>query len=115
MTSNAPHGHRTCCECGTVYAPGRAHESFFCSSDCRQAWNNRRAKRGAELYDLFMALRYERGLSQVLGLWSLICRMAQAWRDEDVAKRDGRKSWGDAKTVCERNVRYRATVVHRPR
>ena len=64
-----------CAECGTTFEAKRDHAAF-CSDACRKAFNNRRMTRGAELYDLFMAVRYERGLAKVMGLWSVICRAA---------------------------------------
>lgn len=80
-----------CRECGGNH--DRPQEAAFCCRECRQTWNNRRLKRGAELYDLFMLVRYERGLAKLHGLWSIVCRLAQAWREEDVRDRGGRPSW----------------------
>lgn len=45
-----------CQECGSPIGERRKGQ-MFCSSPCRQAFNNRRMQRGAELYDLFRALR----------------------------------------------------------
>lgn len=83
-----------CQECGSGFAVrpgGRAME--FCCSPCRKAWGNRRMKRGAELYDLFMALRFDRANASRLGIWQAICRMASLWRGEDASARAGRRSW----------------------
>jgi hypothetical protein len=49
--------------------------------------------RGAELYDLFMGLRYERAAANEDKVWSAMTNLARAYRDADVALRDGRKSW----------------------
>lgn len=50
-------------------------------------------KRGAELYDLFMAIRFDRATATALGLWQAVCRMASGWRQEDHERRAGRQSW----------------------
>lgn len=66
--------------------------------------------RGADLYDCFMAMRYDREAAKDRGLWALMCRMAQAWNDEDQAV--GRKrTYFSPKQTAERNVRFTATVV----
>ncbi len=83
-----------CLECG---GPGRqAGENTreFCCDQCRRAWHARREKRGAELYDFVMAMRYERGLASRLVIgWALICRLAAAYRASDETARQGRRSW----------------------
>lgn len=101
-----------CTECGAEFTPLKAHGDF-CGDACRKAWNNRRMVRGAELYDLFMALRYDRPAAQALGLWRLICRMAMGFRDQDIGERDGRKSWRDPRTVARRHAYLHATTVGR--
>lgn len=80
----------TCIECQASFQPQKAH-ARFCSTPCRKAFNNRRALRGALLYDAFMSLRYERGWAKAVGLWSLICRLAAEWVEED--ERAGRQSF----------------------
>lgn len=42
-----------CLECRGSFR-GRQYGSRFCSTPCRQAFNNRRAQRGATLYDVMM-------------------------------------------------------------
>ena len=69
--------------------------------------------RGAELYDLWMTLRYDRPLAQAYGVWKLLCRLAWQYRDEDNARRNGRKSWRSPRAILDRNPSLRATVVHR--
>jgi hypothetical protein len=84
---------KTCRECGSPHQPKRT-SAAFCSRACRQSWNNRRAMRGAQLYDLFMTQRYERSLAKKLGVWSIMCRLALKWKtDDDDADR---KSYGSA-------------------
>lgn len=81
-----------CQECGNRISAG-PRAKLFCSAKCRLAQNNRRMKRGAELYDLFRALRRERAEAARLGLWTEICRLEKQWYDEDQAERAGRKSY----------------------
>jgi len=86
----------TCLECGAAFIARRTAaegESLFCSTPCRKAFNNRRMTRGAQVYDLFMALRYQRGVAKLYGVWTILCRVAQDWREEDVRERAGRVSW----------------------
>lgn len=80
--------HR-CAECGQdTTAKGR-----FCSVPCKDAFNNRRKARGAELYDFFMDLRFSRDVAKSTGLWQKACRLAANWREEDERERAGRRSW----------------------
>lgn len=76
-----------CPECGITHTPKRA-DALFCKSAHRGAFNNRRAQRGALLYDAFMALRYDRKWATAVHLWKMICRLASEWRaeDEDAAR-----------------------------
>lgn len=108
----APAHDCTCRECGAAYVSARA-EGGFCSARCRAAWNNRRAKRGAEAYDLLMALRYDRALARRLKIWRLLCRMAMQFRAEDQAARAGRPSWRDPRLVlAERPYLSAAVLTH---
>tara|TARA_Y100001001_G_C7844625_1_gene251874 strand:+ start:140 stop:451 length:312 start_codon:yes stop_codon:yes gene_type:complete len=95
-----------CAECDTTFAPKKA-SSRFCSSPCRKTWNNRRATRGAQLYDAFMSLRYDRAGAEAAGLdYKFVCRMGEMFHAEDA----GRKSFRDVEDVmgevaCEVNAR----------
>lgn len=91
-----------CKECGTPLTGRSKQPRQFCSTPCRQAFNNRRMQRGADLYDLFMAMRYERDKATDLGIWAIMCRMAQEYREQDARDREGRKSWQPASTVIDR-------------
>lgn len=71
--------------------------------------------RGAELYDLFMCLRFDRKRAQSIGLWTLICRMAWFFRDEDRRIRGGRRSWRNPSAVMADRPFLRATILHRRR
>lgn len=102
------HSH-TCRECGRPWRSNR--QASVACPDCSKIFDRRRQTRGAQVYDLFMAMRYERGLAAKLGVWSLMCRMANKWREEDVRERDGRPSWVDPATVREKNLPLLATVL----
>lgn len=78
-----------CLECG---AP-TASKGDFCATACRSAFNNRRKARGAELYDLFMAHRFDRETAQALGVMAKMNRLASFYRGEDETKRGKRRSW----------------------
>lgn len=93
---------RTCLECGGALIPASPIEAEFCASACRMAFNNRRAKRGAELYDLFMALRHDRAVATAFKVWRLLNRLAAGFRAEDVAERDGRRSWRSPAAILAR-------------
>lgn len=81
-----------CLECGCDIPPG-PHDREFCCSAHRTAWNNRRLQRGAALYDLYMAHRFQRVEAQAAGLFQAINRLASDFRAEDRALREGRRSW----------------------
>ena len=81
-----------CLECGSPLTARRAGQEF-CKPSCRQTFNNRRMQRGAELYDLFRALRRERAGAKDMNLWTEICRLELQWQIEDEAKRPGRRSY----------------------
>lgn len=54
-------------------------------------------QRGAEMYDLFRALRRERETAKTLGLWAEICRLEKKYNDEDQRERPGRRSYVEPK------------------
>lgn len=90
-----------CRECG-IEIPAGGKQKFFCTVKHRKMWNNRRAVRGAELYDLFMALRFDREDANKAQLWTVISNLARAYRDADKARRDGRKSWNWREAIARR-------------
>ncbi len=94
-----PMRSHSCLECGEGFDLDARFNAEFCGDSCRKAFNNRRATRGAVIYDLFMALRYERKLASKLKVWKLLCRLAMDFRKEDHEQRDSRKSWQDARKV----------------
>lgn len=85
---------RQCQECGQPYTASRK-AARFCGSACNAKFQNRRSQRGAMLYDLYMAHRFERPAAQRRGVLKVMNRLASNWRNEDHVKIDGRKSWGD--------------------
>lgn len=97
---------RTCRECGLPVFSNDARAAF-CRATCRGAWNNRRAVRGAELYDLVMAARFEAEATRGLDLVSLMRRATAAWHREDIAERAGRRSYADPEELAKRGFRYR--------
>jgi hypothetical protein len=101
---------RCCLECGEPFAATRIGEDF-CGTPCRKSFNNRRLVRGAEIYDLFMALRYQRPLAEKLKLWTALCRAAAGYRREDDRERAGRPSWGDPAKIIDRRPYLRAVIV----
>lgn len=92
-----------CLECGGRMQTTRDGPHVFCSSGCRKSFNNRRMRRGAQLYDLFMAMRHERKEAEGERVWSALCRLAAEWRSEDDDQRGGRKSWGDWRKILRLN------------
>lgn len=78
-----------CHECSTAFVQPRA-DACFCSTSCRKTFNNRRAVRGAEVYDLFRALRRERPLAKELNIWTQMCRLELRWQEEDTKRGKGR-------------------------
>lgn len=80
----------TCAECG---APCKRAGSKFCSPSCRDAFHRRRRVRGAMLYDLWMEHRFNRKAAADSHTLAVMGNLARAFRDSDVALRDGRQSW----------------------
>jgi len=71
---------------------------------------NRRKARGAELYDLFMVLRFDRERAKLLRIFQAMCRMASNWRAEDRARRAGRRSYRRPEDVLATRPHLRAIV-----
>jgi hypothetical protein len=97
----APRPEETCLECGAAKI-GKYRHAVFCGASCRMVWNTRRSRRGAELYDLFMAFRFERETARALNLQSALNRLASVFRAEDADERLNRKSWQAPAAVLER-------------
>lgn len=104
---------RTCRECSKPLDPDRKGNTEFCDTHCRISWRNRRMSRGADLYDAFMAMRFDRDAAKDKGLWALMCRMASAWNEEDKAA--GRQSYFPPDETVMRNVQHQAVTIVRGR
>lgn len=90
---------RTCTECGITFTAKKAHAEF-CSTNCRKAFNNRRAMRGAQLYDAMMNMRYDRAAAKDEDIdYTFLCRMAEMFHREDEQQRRGRRSFRTARAV----------------
>ena len=111
--TGAPMRSRVCAECGSPFVAHAtlARRAEFCGPGCRSAFNNRRSTRGVVIYDLFMALRYERKLAKKLGVWRQLCRLARDFRAEDHAQRESRKSWRAPATVLAERPYLNAIVL----
>lgn len=96
--------HSICLECGIALSGERSTKAF-CSTQHRLAFNNRRTKRGAEIYDLFRAIRRERREAKQLGLWTEMCRLELRWQEEDERERPGRRSYMPPQTALM-NLKY---------
>lgn len=103
----------TCLECGALHAPQTTWGEFCCLK-CRQAFNNRRQARAVIIYDLYMALCFERRLARMLGLWSKIYTCAASFRREDHEERQGRRSWRKSADVLSQYA-FRFVKVFRVR
>jgi len=90
---------KNCKECGK---PTSGKQAFFCSTPCRKMFNNRRMTRGAILYDLYMARRFERDAADAANLRSIMARLASEWRVND-----GRETWGDWRAWMRDNPAFR--------
>ncbi|KQU77724.1 transcriptional regulator [Mesorhizobium sp. Root102] len=95
-----------CLECGE----GTSRDGEFCSDKCRSDWNNRRKQRGAELYDLYMAHRFDRATAKDLRVFQAINRMASNFRQEDRSERAGRQSWRRPSAVLDERPYLRSVT-----
>lgn len=98
-----------CLECGRSFGlrchdveDGPTKPADFCGRACRNAWNNRRMARGAQLYDLFMVARFDRPLAKTMKVWRYLARLASDFRQEDREERAGRLSWRSPTEIIAR-------------
>jgi hypothetical protein len=103
--------NKHCRECAKPFQTIRP-DALFCCIGCKNLFNNRRLQRGAVIYDLFMACRYQRGLAKVMGIWTILCGAALSFHIEDEAVRPGFVSWLDPKEVLERKPTLRNVVMN---
>lgn len=99
-----------CAECSKPFTSGNPHvESYFCSSKCRDTWNNRRKTRGAMVLDMLMQHWFDRDSRETETPFAVATRMVSAFRSED--KEAGRASvTGSIRDVRERTIGFRGTA-----
>ena len=97
MTTTNHKFNRCCTECGEAFGSDRFNAEF-CSVPCKAKFNNRRAMRGAELYDVLMNMRYGSGFGRVKGAFTILTALARGYREQDRAERGGRRSWAKLST-----------------
>lgn len=73
---------RTCLECKGSFT-SRQFTSDFCCAACRRTFNNRRAQRGAALYDLLMIEATDPDQFESLRLDGRASAMIEAFKRED--------------------------------
>lgn len=122
MTSNTKTFGSTCCpECNTTFGKP-ARNTRFCSTVCRKTFNNRRATRGAALYDMMMTARYDRARFKELSdrhfegkAWNgVLCDMAMAWRVEDLCADRDDNAWNDPQEwLLDNGARIKSDVLQR--
>ena len=71
-----------CLECGANFT-AKGYGKDFCGASCRQKFNNRRATRGAALYDLVMAQLETPVMYDKYELAGRSARMIEDWQKED--------------------------------
>ena len=93
---------KTCNECNQEFE-SKVAAATFCSTPCRKAFNNRRATRGAVMYDMIMEKRFNRsGEIGEADMRKFIDRLASEYRDLDA--REGRgQSWTSPAAFIEAN------------
>lgn len=84
---------KCCCECNGVFQ-SVVRSAEFCSTACRKTYNNRRAVRGAEIYDIAMAWRFGDGEGRINEARDLLCALLSGYNEEDKKSRPGRRSYG---------------------
>lgn len=103
-----------CAECGGEFEAQRRHAEF-CSTGCRRKFNNRRAQRGAELYDFIMLSRFgdaQNGTkSRDYGeeCRDIVQSLASGYRQADVAYREGRRSYSTLRAAKAQLIRLPGT------
>ncbi len=85
-------GRHVCRECGASFTP-KKRDQVFCTSSCRQSFNNRRRDWGSAMYDIVMEMRFDRKRATASKAWTELCVIAGRARDDDIRQRGGRKSW----------------------
>lgn len=100
---------KVCRECGLALTPEQRRKgAAFCCPAHRVKWHNRRKERGAELYDLVMAWRFDRAAATQADVLGMMSRLASAYNDADKALRDGRRSYALAEAIERLPLAYGA-------
>jgi hypothetical protein len=107
--TKASHAQLECRECGAMIQSQRETREF-CSKACRSAFHNRRSHRGAQIYDLAMAWRFDRKRAAQTKALTLLCRALARYHDEDRRSRARRRSWDDPARTKSRDARLSATL-----
>lgn len=81
-------GKHICKECGGDF-DSRQYNASFCSDGCKRTFNNRRAKRGAILYDLLMIETFDPKGFTANKLETRVELIAR-WREEGAAAKRSR-------------------------
>ena len=76
----------------------RQYNASFCCDACKRAFNNRRAQRGAILYDLVMIEACDPKAFEANKLANLRVELVQRWRKEDEAA-NRKRTWKRANDV----------------
>jgi len=87
----------TCAECSNRFE-SRQYNASFCGDKCKRTFNNRRAQRGAVLYDLAMIEALDPQAHATHKLADRAQDLVQTWCDED-AKAGRKRTWKRAHEV----------------
>ncbi len=82
---------RQCTECGGPYE-SRQYNAEFCSDACRRSFNNRRAKRGAILYDLLMIEQRDAEALKKHKMEDRMKELVEQFKQEDI-KANRKRTW----------------------
>jgi hypothetical protein len=82
---------RTCAECGKEFSTPNSGRRF-CGLACKRVFNNRRQRRGAQVYDLVMLGGIDARLDERLA------ECVKLWRADD-AKHGRKRSWKPAQEI----------------
>jgi hypothetical protein len=80
---------RQCRECGGEFT-SRQYNAEFCGAPCRRSFNNRRATRGAILYDLVLIERADPKGFAANKLETRVEELIERWREEDATAKRSR-------------------------
>lgn len=84
-------GKHTCMECNGTF-DSRQYNASFCGDGCKRTFNNRRAKRGAILYDLLMIEAFDPKAFEANKLKDRRAELLARWHEEDEAA-NRKRSW----------------------